>query len=528
MSADRFRSRTFGDLLDEIALAFPDQLFGVDSLGDRAHYGEMAEQTDRIAGWLASKGVKNGSRVALVMPNRLDWIRIALGAHKLGASLVAISTFSTAREIEHELKDAGPELIISVERVRANDFRRSFADVDKSAPGMHALFFWEDWCTQARLAHPLLASSPSRASAPAFILFTSGSSAAAKGVLLNHADAIENGFNIGERMHLTAADRVYLAVPLFWSFGSVNALPALMTHRGSFVFHESFEPGAALDLIERERCTVFYGMVNMARAMVEDPSFSPQRTTSLRTGLSIGLPDEFAYMAARLNVKEICSVYGMTETYGNCCVTDAGMPDALRFQCSGPALPGNEIRVVDDRDVLVASGAPGRIEVRGYTARYTNPSLNDDAYTKDGFFRTGDVGYLDAAGMIHFLARDNEMIKTGGINVSPSEVEQILRLHESIAQAYVVGVPDSIRGEVVFAYVVAAGDSLDTDALVIHCRKYLARYKVPLEFCRLTKDEIPLTPTGKVQRRRLRELARERSASPRPERKPNAPLHDLV
>jgi fatty-acyl-CoA synthase len=190
-----------------------------------------------------------------------------------------------------------------------------------------------------------------------YILSTSGSTAAPKGVTLAHGPLIANGFDIGERMHLSAADRVWLAVPLFWSFGSANALSAIMTHGGCIVLQESFEAGEALALIERERCTVYYGMGNMARAMLEHENHPGRRLGAMRTGLTIGPPEDIRMTIEALGAEELCNVYGSTETYGNCAVTDARDPLELRLHCQGLPLPGMTIRAVD---LVTRRGGPCR------------------------------------------------------------------------------------------------------------------------------------------------------------------------
>ncbi|TAM74724.1 long-chain fatty acid--CoA ligase [bacterium] len=503
-----FRSRTLGDLVDEMAERNPCAPLACDSTGRRATYGEFAERTDRIATWFAQQGLRQGDRVALLMGNRLDWLELAVGAHKRGLTAVPMSTWLRAREIEQVLRDSGAHAIVSSERMRRNDYRELLAEVPPSAPGRDRLVFWDKAAPGIAVLERYASRTPVRASAPAFILYTSGSTAAPKGVILSHGDAIENAYNIGERMHLSADDRVFLAAPLFWSFGAVNALPALLTHGGGLVLQEAFEPGGALDLIERERCTVFYGMINMVRSLVEHPAFAPDRVASLRTGLTIGSPSNLAYTKNLLGIDRICNVYGLTETYGNCCVSDAADPDEIRFQAQGRPLPGNVLRIVDDAGVACPAGTAGSVEVRGYTAHYTSARLDAAQYTVDGFFRTGDIGFLDENGLFHFQARDNEMIKTGGINVAPAEVEEVLRLHPAVKEAYVVGVPDTIKDESVVAFIITHGKVLGAAELTPFCRTRLASYKIPSRFEMLDAAAVPLTPTGKVHRRGLRAIAR--------------------
>jgi fatty-acyl-CoA synthase len=344
---------------------------------------------------------------------------------------------------------------------------------------------------------------------PCVILYTSGSTATPKGVVLHHGSLIANGFGIGERMRLTAADRVWLAVPLFWSFGSANALPALVTHGGSLVLQESFEPGEALALLDEQRCTVYYGMSNMARAMLEHPDRQRRALAAMRTGLTIGLPEDLDMTMEAVAARELCNVYGSTETYGNCAVTDAHDPPALRRATQGRPLPGMTIRVVDpESGATLAPGEVGEFRVKGHVTSgyYKDIEQTRKAFDADGFFLTGDLGLIGDDGRVRFRGRLKEMIKTGGINVAPLEVEAVLLAHPAVKQAYVVGVPDRVRGELVVAAVeLHDGVPAAAETLAAHCRERLAAYKVPVRFAFRKADEFPRTATGKVQKPRLRE-----------------------
>jgi fatty-acyl-CoA synthase len=337
-----------------------------------------------------------------------------------------------------------------------------------------------------------------------YILYTSGSTAAPKGVTLAHGPLIANGFDIGERQHLRASDRLWLAVPLFWSFGSANAVPAIMTHGGCVVLQESFEAGEALALIEHERCSVYYGMGNMARALLEHPDHPGRRLGAMRTGLTIGPPDDIAMTIEALGASGLCNVYGSTETYGNCAVTDANDELALRLHSQGPPLPGMTIRAVDlvTRRPL-PEGEIGELAVGGYVTPgyYRAPELDAQAFDRDGYFLTGDLGTIEADGRIRFRGRLREMIKTGGINVAPLEVEQVLLQHPDIVQAHVVGVPDRSKGEIVAAAIeLRRGAATDPAAIVVFCRERLASYKVPARLAFRTAAQLPRTPTGKIHK----------------------------
>ncbi len=364
-----------------------------------------------------------------------------------------------------------PELraVVSIDE-RRHDGVYAWADLQRRAGTVR----------EGALAAAQAAVSPSDL---CFILYTSGSTATPKGVMLAHGGVIDNGFEIGERQHLTGADRVWLAVPLFWSFGSANALPAIWTHGGALVLQERFEPGEALALLDEERCSVYYGMANMARAILEHPDRPRRALHAMRTGLTIGLPEDIAMTMEAVNAPELCNVYGATETYGNCAVTDAHDPRERRLTTQGLPLPGMEIRVVDPgTDHSLPPGTVGELRVRGRVTPgyYREPEQTRAAFDADGFFVTGDLGMIDADGRIQFHGRLKEMIKTGGINVAPLEVEGVLLAHPAVKQAYVVGLSDRSKGEVAAAAVeLHAGATTTAEALAAFCRERLASYKVP-------------------------------------------------
>jgi fatty-acyl-CoA synthase len=224
-------------------------------------------------------------------------------------------------------------------------------------------------------------------------------------------------------------------------------------------------------------------------------------------------------MVMDLGVREICSVYGLTETYGNCNVTDAHDPPEIRRTTVGRPLPGMEIRIVDrETRRPLPVGEVGEILVRGHLTPgyYKDPEKNTAAFDADGFLVTGDLGAVGDDGRLRFRGRIKEMVKTGGINVAPLEVEEVLLGHPAVEQAYVVGIPDARREEILAAVVVLRdGQNTGPEALGAFCRKALAAFKVPQEFRLMRRDELPVTGTGKVQKFRLAEMlagARDRAS----------------
>ena len=527
-------ARTLGALVDEMAARQP-QAEAVVFRDQRLTYAELRARVDELARALLASGIARGDRVAVLMPNRPEWIIAALATASIGGIVTAISTFSTARELGWALEHSGASALVMVPAFRGREYLAALHELcpelggnqpgalrSARLPRLHTIvavderrhdgvFHPSDLVGLAARVTSRAYDAAGRAVTPddvCYILYTSGSTATPKGVMLAHGGVVANGFAIGERQRLTAADRLWLVVPLFWSFGSANALPAILTHGGAVVLQESFEPGEALALLERERCTVYYGMANMARAMLEHPDRSRCALSTMRTGLTIGLPEDIELTIAAAGARELCNVYGSTETYGNCAVTDAHDPLAVRLHTQGRPLPGMTIRAVhpETRQPLGA-GEVGELCVRGLVTPgyYGSPEQTASAFDRDGFFLTGDLGLIDDDGRVRFRGRLKEMIKTGGINVAPLEVEEVLLQHPDVTQAYVVGVPDRQKDEIVAAAVeLRPGAAADTDALVAFCRERLASYKVPARVVLRQADEFPRTPTGKIHKPALR------------------------
>lgn len=491
--------------------------------GVHTSYADLAVRSHQVARALLALGVQPGDRVGVLMSNQVEWIEICLGTQIVGATLVPISTWSKQREIAFILADAAVRTLFAVASFGKEDFLASVAMLAAEA-GWQVQDCVLVGVAPGEIPHPWLAyeallgdasassSIPGAAQAQddALILYTSGSTSTPKAVRLAHYGLVENGYQIGARMGLNAEDRVLVSVPLFWAYGSANALPAILTHGATIVLQDRFEPAGALALIEQYRCTAIYTLPTMTAAMLAEPGFASTRTSSLRTGLTTGTPQDIISAAVELGAAQICNIYGSSETYGNCCVTPGDWPLERRSACQGPPLPGVSLRIVDAvSNEPVASGERGLIEVTGYLMRGyggSSAALNNAVFTPDGWYRTGDIGYLTETGEIVFCGRHSEMIKRAGINVSPAEVEDILMQHADVAQVGVVGVPDLRRGEIIVATVVAGVGTAPTEAaLLAHCRAIASTYKVPDHV--LFRASLPMTVTGKLMRNELKSNA---------------------
>lgn len=503
--------------LSKIADEQPDRTAVI--AGDRATtYAGLAARAARLAEGMVAHGLAQ-SPIGLLANNRIEWLEVFFAASACGAELVPISTWSTPAELDFILSDSGVGSLFAVSGIAGQDFvaATEASAARRSTLQRLVLIGGPDrsgWDRYEALCDGPLAIDPSAtrpAAAGGIILYTSGSSNRPKAVPLDDATSMHNGFHIGERQGLRPGDRVLISIPLFWSYGAANALPAVLSHAATMVLQGRFEPGEALDLIERHRCTGIYTLPAMTSALLAHRGFGADRTRSLRTGVTIGAPQDVVKAATDLGIGQICNIYGSTETYGNCCVTPHDWPLERRSTCQGPPLPGVVVRIRNaETGDLCQPGEVGQIEVsgpfltRGY--RFDSARHNGDVFTPEGAFRTGDLGSLNADGTLVYAGRSSEMMKRSGINVSPAEVEEVLQQHASVGLAGVTGAPDAVKGDIIVAFVVAkAGARIDTAELLAHCRGKLSRYKIPDRI--EVRDALPLTPTGKLLRRELKALA---------------------
>lgn len=518
-------SRTVADLMDEMAERYPEQAFIV--CGDeRLTYAQFRERTRELAKGLYQLGIRNGDHVALLMGNQTEFLLALFAVGLLGGTTVTLNTWYKAHELNYVLNHSDAKMVIMADRFLSQNYVDILSELNVPGDGIPAIA--NVICVSDQRYPGLLDYRDVVAGASgigdaeldaiqaevnpediAFLLYTSGTTAFPKGAQLQHFALVENMWHIGERLHLVPGDRLWLGVTLFWGFACENALFAMMTHAGCLVLQHHFEPGEAMRLIEQERCTVYYGMPNMTTAILEHPDFAKRELSSLRTGITLGTPDVMRPACDGLGVTQICQCYGLTEVYGNCALNDAHDPQAVRCDTVGKALPGTEMVIADpETHEPLPNGELGEIKIQGYVmpGYYKAEDKNREAFDQDGYFLSGDIGWKDEQGYFHFHSRLKGMIKSGGINIAPAEVEMYLMKQPGISNVAVVGVPDPVKTEVLAACIVPKpGADLDAVAIQAACKANLASYKVPHYLRFITPDDLTMTPTGKVQKVKLKE-----------------------
>lgn len=529
---------TSGTLIRTCAERWGDKPFAV--LGDeRITYAEASDRSARLAKGLLASGVGKGTRIGLLAPNGPDWIVGWLAATRVGAVLALLNTYNKARELGWVVRHADLQVLLTVDEHLGHDYLERLEQAApalarqahehiliESHPYLRTVWTWgtgtRPWAASTddlaargdAVSDPLLAEVEAEVTPadPMVIVYSSGSTADPKGAVHSHGAAIRHAHNLGQMRDLAGDDVLYTPMPLFWVGGFSFTLIAAMHVGATLVFEERFEPGATLELIERERVTQVLGWPHVAKALVDHPSFGERDLSAVRGGtLSALLPQD---QQVDTEVPRANSL-GMTETLGP--HTFHSAHDVLppgKEGSFGPSVPGVEHKVVDPFTLHeVPVGATGELWLRGYPLMLgLHKRERADTFTLDGWYRTGDGGYLDEDGHFYFTGRRGEEIKSSGMNITPRDVELVLEAMPEVVMAYVTGLDHPDRGQdVVAAIALRPGETLDEHEARTRLKDAIASYKVPRRIAVFAdQTELPWLDSGKIDRRRLAAILDER------------------
>jgi fatty-acyl-CoA synthase len=458
--------------------------------GRRWSFAEVAANVDRVAKGLMALGVEPGERVALWMVNRPEWIEAMFGVMKIGTVLVPVNTRFRTDDVAYVVGQSGASVLIIAARSGPVDYLQmtralapSLATGEARCPGLRRVVALDGpddpgtttWSTMLAgadaVSDPVLAARAAAVDpdATAFLMYTSGTTGFPKGVMHGHY-IIRNVIDRASRMAITPADTIMMYLPLFHLFGYGEGALMSMVTGARQLLTETFDPDESLDLIPIAR-------------------------------------------AARKIFGPLLSGYGMSEFGAGASLSFLDSTEEQCVEASGYPAPGYEIRIVDPgtgRDQPV--GTPGEILVRGYMVMqgyYDKPEETAKAIDDEGWMHSGDMGLFRTDGHLRFMGRYKDMLKIGGENVDPMEVEAFLMAHPAINLVAVVGLPDARLSEVPVAFVrCEAGQSVDEAVVIEHCKGRIASFKIPRHV--IFVDEFPMTSSGKIQKVKLREQARAR------------------
>ena len=485
----------------------------------RTSFTALAAAAERLAGGLAARGVRAGDVVALQLPNWTETLAVLLAAARLGAVANPVLPIYRRRELGFILAEAGARVLFIPGRYRDCDHRALVRELRPALPALEHVVVVRDQPVDGALAYaevagPAPGPPASDAGTIGLLIYTSGTTADAKGVLHSHDTLLAEARSLAAVHGLTAADTVLMPSPLTHISGIVHALlvPAVFGTRA--VLMDRWEPAAARALIAAERVTYMIGAPTFLRDLAAG---ARGEATSLRL-FSCGGADVDPALVRQAAARLGCvakRVYGSTE-FPTVTTTGPDDPPERRIDSEGRAIGANEVRLVDEDGAAVAPGREGEILARGPECflGYRNPALNADAFTADGWFRTGDLGTLDAEGYLRITGRRKDIIIRKGENISARELEDLLAAHPAIAEVAVVGVPDAVAGEIACAVLrLRPGARPPTLAEVAEhlTARGLSRRKLP-ERLEVVAD-FPRTASGKIVKRALRE--RLGAAAPR-------------
>ncbi|WP_409427186.1 class I adenylate-forming enzyme family protein [Mycobacterium sp. SMC-11] len=468
----------------------------------RLSYSDLEVSSRELAAVLVQAGIGKGSRVGLIMPNGVDWVRIAVAVTRIGAVLVPLSTLLTPQELAAQLRVASVQFLISVEEFRG---RRYLDGLPGDLASLQRIWASDQLAGAAAEAGPTrIIDALTATVTPAdlmLIMFTSGSSGPPKGVLHSHGSALGAVASGLTARCIDADTRLYLPMPFFWVGGFGGGVLSALLAGATLITEEIPKPETTLRLLESERVTLFRGWPDQAEALARHAGatdLSALRPGSLEALLPPGLRAE---PGARANL------FGMTEAFGPYCgyAADTDLPPSAWGSCGKP-FAGMEVRIVDtDTGAAVPPDTVGTIQLRGpHTLRGICGRTREEVFTVDGFYPTGDLGRLDRDGFLFYHGRSDDMFKVSGATVYPSEVEKALRSIAGVAAAVVTNVPDGERNRV---GAMVAGDGLSIEGLRDRCRDLLSSFKVPAVWLMVPgPDAIPHGPTGKVDKRRVRDM----------------------
>lgn len=490
--------------------------------GERINYAEADRRSARLAQGLIALGAGKGAHVGLLYPNGPEFVVGMLAAARIGAVVIPFSTFVTTRELRGQLLDSDVEILLTAKSFRSNDYVKRLSEILPDADLGSRLF-----CAAVpQLRHVAvthetvgrLAASIDPLLVPAMeddvaegdslaIVYTSGSTSAPKGVVHTHGALLAHQRNLNHIRGLTGDDRLFCNSPFFWIGGLAFGLLATMVAGSSLICSNATDAGTTLDLLEAEKPTMSNGFAAAIVHLADHPSFARRDLSSMRRGnlYPIMAPD---VRPADPELRH--NMLGMTEAGSVVLISDdeSDQPEHRRGSFGKPA-PGFETEVVDpDTGAGVPVGEIGELCLRGpYLMQGYYKRSREECFDADGWFHSDDLVRVDADGFVYFVGRRSAMIKTAGANVSAAEVEKAIR-EVTGAPAYVIGIPDARRGQVVAAVIVwPDGDAtFDGPALGARLKQQLSAYKIPKRFVALRSAEVPLLPSGKVDVRRLRAL----------------------
>lgn len=481
-------------------------------------YGRLATQVQSFAQALLVHGLRSSDRVALFLENCPEFVVAYLGTHLVGGIVVLVNTQYRQVELNHIMNDAGVRFCVTgpdgrteLSRLELPDLEMLIVIGEDTHDGMQGdstSLSWSEFLETGDKQGGMRALTMPALVAPATIGYTSGTTGRSKGALLNHHNIISNIRAVTEAWHWTAHDRLLLTLPLFHTHGLMVGMHGTLFTGASVLLRRTFDAADVLRTLHTDPIiTLFFGVPTMYSRLLTEAERQgvPSHTLRLFVSGSAPLSTQVFETFKRVFGQSILERYGMTETIMN--LTNPYDGERRAGTVGGP-FPGQEARIVDIHTRQPSpAGTIGEIEVRGphvFTGYWNRPDATVEAFDADGWFKTGDLGWCSADGYYTITGRARELIISGGYNIYPREVEEVLATHPAVAEVAVIGMPDADMGEQVVAVIVPKpGQIPDPAAIISFCRTHLASYKKPRRI--VFVETLPRNALGKIQKHVLAE-----------------------
>lgn len=486
----------------------------------RLTYQKLRDEATWLASGLKQLGIKKGDRVAVCLPNWNEFIIVLFALSKVGAILIPLNTQFKSDEIEYILKDSGAKLTFICEEVDLIGHLQLFAGLQKHISSLEEIITVRYQVNGYKSFDDVLKSGAETKQSSLkidkedvfAILYTSGTTGKPKGVMLTNQNVVHVAKTASKKMQCTPEDVFLIPVPVFHVMGMMFILRTIYS-QARLVLMEKFHAEKALALIEQERITVHPGVPTMFILELKHPKFSTFDLSSLRTGEMAAAPCPVE-IVRQIKSKMGCNIlvaFGLTETSANVTLTDFGDDDLLKSETVGRAIDGVELKVVDENRQRVKSGEIGELAcksiglMKGY---YKAKERTAEVMDEEGFFYTGDLATMDEEGYVRIVGRKKEMIIRGGFNVYPREIEEIFYQNENVLEVAIIGLPDTVLGEIVCAVIrLREGYSVSEAELKEFAKQKLVKYKVPDKIVFL--DQMPMTSSGKILKIELQRQLKE-------------------